>query len=140
PDTIVGVVGAGAMGAGIAQVAATAGHRVVLADAADGATRRAEAAVAASLEREFEKKRLDRNTADAIRGRIDFQPDPLRGDSGAFSRCGLVIEAVVEDVGVKQSIFGGLEQVVRRDALLATNTSSLSVASLASACKAPERD
>jgi 3-hydroxybutyryl-CoA dehydrogenase len=71
--------------------------------------------------------------------RIDFQWEPLGDDVSAFRDCGLIIEAVVEDLAVKQALFKRLEGVVTRDAVLATNTSSLSVASIASACSASER-
>jgi 3-hydroxybutyryl-CoA dehydrogenase len=138
-DTIVGVVGAGAMGTGIAQVAAAAGHRVVLADAGRGATQRAQASIAKAMDREVEKKRMSRDGADELMSRIDYTWEPLAGDMGAYRRCGLVIEAVVEDREVKRSLLRRLEGAVSRDAVLATNTSSLSVASLASACEVPER-
>ena len=138
-ETVVGVVGAGAMGTGIAQLAAAAGHRVVLADAAEGATRTAQGKIVQALARDVEKKRRTRDEADVILGRLDYQWEPLRDDYGAFARCGLVIEAVIEDRAVKQATFQRLERVVSRDAVLATNTSSLSIASIAAACQAPER-
>ena len=138
-ETVVGVVGAGAMGTGIAQLAAAAGHRVVLADAAEGATRTAQGKIVQALARDVEKKRRTRDEADVILGRLDYQWEPLRDDYGAFARCGLVIEAVIEDRAVKQATFQRLEHVVSRDAVLATNTSSLSIASIAAACQAPER-
>ena len=139
PQTVVGVIGAGAMGSGIARVAAAAGHRVVLADAAQGAVQQAQAAIASGLEREIQRERLDRNAADAIQGRIDFQWAPLREDLSAFRPCELVIEAIIEDLGAKQELFRRLEQFVSKDSVLATNTSSLSVTSIASACQVPER-
>jgi 3-hydroxybutyryl-CoA dehydrogenase len=71
--------------------------------------------------------------------RIDYQWDALGDDLSAYRDCGLVIEAIVEDLGVKQALFKRLEGVVSRDTVLATNTSSLSVASIASACSASER-
>ena len=128
-DTVVGVVGAGAMGTGIAQVAAAAGHHVVLADAMAGATQKAQANLAKVMDREVEKGRLSRNAADELMSRIDYQWEPLGDDVSAFRRCGLVIEAVVEDLDTKRTLFRRLESVVARDAVLATNTSSLSVAS-----------
>jgi 3-hydroxybutyryl-CoA dehydrogenase len=139
PQTVVGVIGAGAMGSGIARVAAAAGHRVVLADAAQGAAQRAQAAIAKGLEREIHRERIDRNTADSIQGRIDFQWAPLREDLSAFGSCALVIEAIVEDLTAKQELFRRLEQFTSNESVLATNTSSLSVTSIASACAAPER-
>jgi len=138
-DTIVGVIGAGAMGSGIAQVAAAAGHRVVLADARTGATEAARANLGLTLEKLVEKGKLDRNDADRLIGRVDYQWEPLRTDFSAYARCGLVIEAIVEDLDAKQDLLRRLEAVVARDTVLATNTSSLPVASLASACAVPER-
>jgi 3-hydroxybutyryl-CoA dehydrogenase len=138
-ETIVGVVGAGAMGTGIAHVAAVAGHRVVLADAREGAAQAAQARIAKAMEREVEKGRLSQNAADEVLARIDFQWAPLGGDLSAYRRCGLVIEAVVEDLAEKRALFHALEGAVSSTAVLATNTSSLAVASIASACDVPER-
>jgi 3-hydroxybutyryl-CoA dehydrogenase len=133
-DTVVGVVGAGAMGAGIAQVAATAGHRVVLADAQAGATDRASRAIAASLERDVQKGRLDGATRDAVVSRIAFVAEPLSGDCSIYRGCRLVVEAIVEDRAAKQALMRALDAAVGPSAVLATNTSSLAVASVASAC------
>jgi 3-hydroxybutyryl-CoA dehydrogenase len=135
--TVVGVVGAGAMGGGIAQVALRAGHAVVLADARPGAAAQAAAAVARNLGREVEKGRLAREASDAALARLTT----LDGadDLGPFAGCGLVVEAVVEDLAVKRALFARLEAAVAADAVLATNTSSLSVASLAGACAHPGR-
>jgi 3-hydroxybutyryl-CoA dehydrogenase len=138
-STTVGVVGAGAMGTGIAQIAAAAGHSVVLADALAGATQRARANIARIVDREVEKGRRDRGDADSLISRIDFRSEPLNEDLSAYARCGLIIEAVVEELPAKQQLFRRLESVVGRDTVLATNTSSLSVASIASACSASER-
>jgi 3-hydroxybutyryl-CoA dehydrogenase len=138
-NSVVGVVGAGAMGRGIAQVAAAAGHRVVLADAGTGVVQRAQAAIASGLERDVGKQRIDRASADALMGRIDYQWEPLGQDLSPFARCSLVIEAVVEDLEVKRQLFQQLEGVIARDAVLATNTSSLSITSIAAACRAPTR-
>ena len=136
---LVGVVGAGAMGTGIAQVAATAGDRVVIADATPHATEKARTSIGKMLDRDVEKQRLTREDADAILSRIDFQKDPLRGDAGVYGDCDLVVEAVVERIDVKQSLFKALEQAVSQDAILATNTSSLSVAAIASSSATPGR-
>jgi 3-hydroxybutyryl-CoA dehydrogenase len=138
-STVVGVVGAGAMGTGIAQVAAAAGHRVVLADARQGATAKAQAAIAKAMDREVEKARMSRNAADEVVSRIDFQWNAVGDDYSAFSKCGLVIEAIVEDLDLKRSLFRQLESVVAPDCVLATNTSSLSVAAIASACESSGR-
>ena len=137
-DLVVGVIGAGAMGSGIAQVAAAAGHRVMLGDADAAAVVQARAAIARAVARDVEKGRLDQRGADALVGRITDAPSPATGYS-AFADCGLVIEAVREDLGVKRALFAALEMVVRDDCILATNTSSLSVAAIAGGCARAER-
>lgn len=138
-STVVGVVGAGAMGTGIAQVAAAAGHRVVLADAVQGATPKAQANIAKAMDREIGKGRMSRDAADELMARIDFRWEALADDLSPYRKAGLVIEAVVEDLATKQELLQRLEGVVERDTVLATNTSSLSVASIASVCEVPER-
>jgi 3-hydroxybutyryl-CoA dehydrogenase len=138
-ELTVGVVGAGAMGAGIAQVAAAAGHRVVLADASGGATVRARESIAAGLGKLVEKGKLDASARDELLARIAFVPAPLGTEFGAYKDCGIVIEAIVEELGAKRALFSALGGVVAGDAILATNTSSLSVASIASSAAHPER-
>lgn len=136
---VVGVVGAGAMGSGIAQVASAAGHNVVIADAMNGATEKSRANLAKTMDREVEKGRLTREAADALLARIAYVSGALGEDVSAFRECGLIIEAVVEDAEIKRTLFKRLEGVVKEDAVLATNTSSLSVASIASVCKQSPR-
>jgi 3-hydroxybutyryl-CoA dehydrogenase len=131
-STVVGVVGAGAMGSGIAQVAASAGHRVVLGDAREGAVAAAVAQMRTSLARDVEKGRLGPESAEAIVARI-VDAGKLSGGYSAYAPCGLVIEAVIEDLAAKCALFSGLEASVRADCVLATNTSSLSVAAIGSA-------
>lgn len=126
------------MGSGIAQVAAQAGHEVVLSDAMPNATARARANLTNALNRLVEKGKLDTHERDATLGRIRFLDQPLDG-VGAYRECALVIEAIVEQLGAKQSLFEQLATVVAPDAILGTNTSSLSVASIASVVKNPER-
>jgi len=138
-EMVVGVVGAGAMGSGIAQVAASAGHRVVLADANAGATAKALGNIEKGMEREIGKGRLTREAANVLLARIDARAEPIADDLSRFASCGLVIEAIVEDLSAKQALFKKLESSVAPDAVLATNTSSLSVASVASACTHSER-
>jgi 3-hydroxybutyryl-CoA dehydrogenase len=135
----VGVVGAGAMGSGIAQVAAQAGHRVILADAQPGATARARASLTTTLDRLVERGRLTRESRDATMERVEFVESPLDEDLSAYRECDLVIEAIVEDVGAKQALFRRLGGTVAAGATLATNTSSLAVASMASVTARPER-
>ena len=130
-ETVVGVLGAGAMGSGIAQVAARHGHRVVLADALQGAVDKGRAGIQASLAREVEKGRL---TAEASAAALDRIVTFAGGRMAPFTTCGLVIEAIVEQLPAKQAAFRALEAVVSPGAVLASNTSSLSIASIASAC------
>ena len=134
----VGVVGAGAMGTGIAQVAAQAGHDVVLADAMPNATTRARATLTSALDRLVEKGKLESPARDAIAGRIAFVDEPLAGVD-AYRDCEVIIEAIVEDLAAKQTLFAQFGAVVAPDAILGTNTSSLSVASIASVVAHPER-
>jgi len=137
-STLIGVLGAGTMGSGIAQVAATAGHRVVLADSYPPAIEKAREGHAKAMAREVEKGRRPEAQADDILGRIRYvAPEP--GDVTPFQGAGLVIEAVVEDTSVKRDAFRRLEAVVGVDAVLATNTSSLSVTAIAAACQHRER-
>jgi 3-hydroxybutyryl-CoA dehydrogenase len=130
----IGVLGAGSMGAGIAQVAATAGHEVMLFDTNPDALQKASEKLQKILNRLVEKGRIDDATAKAIFGRIYFI-DSMK----TFAECGMVIEAIIENLDIKKSVFTELESIVSEDCILATNTSSLSVASIAAACKNPSR-
>jgi 3-hydroxybutyryl-CoA dehydrogenase len=134
----VGVVGAGAMGSGIAQLAATFGHSVVLFDAERHAIEKGLAGIDKNLSRSVEKNRITADEQKTIRSRISTVTGSA-DDFPAFDECGLIIEAVVENIEVKKEIFARLERVVAGDAILATNTSSLSVTAIAAACKMPER-
>lgn len=135
-STPIGVLGAGAMGAGIAQVAARAGHPVVVCDARGEAVKQAAASFSKVLARDVEKQRLDAAQAESIGKRITW----VEGvHYAAFAECGLVVEAIVEELGAKQSAFSAIEAQVAEDCVFATNTSSLSVTSIASACERPER-
>jgi 3-hydroxybutyryl-CoA dehydrogenase len=134
-NTVVGVVGAGAMGAGIAQIAAQHGHRVVLADAFSDALDRARTSHLRAMAREIEKGRLDRAGADAVMERISYVAGTTAVDLLPMAACGLVIEAVVEQLDVKLKLFRTIESIVAPDAVVATNTSSLSVAALGAACE-----
>ena len=138
-DTIVGVVGAGAMGAGIAQVAATRGHQVILADSAAAALGRAQKGHQKALDREVEKGRLSRADAEAALARITYVEGVGPEQIARFAPCGLVIEAIVERLDAKQSLFAALEAVVAPGAILATNTSSLSVAAIGGGRTHPDR-
>lgn len=131
----IGVIGAGAMGSGIAQVASAAGHQVVLSDAARGAAAKAKASLAKGLDGQVAKEKLTREKADQILGRIDFQD---RSDIAAYGDCGLVIEAIIEDAPAKQALFARLDEVLDSSKILATNTSSLSVTALARGRRTPQ--
>jgi 3-hydroxybutyryl-CoA dehydrogenase len=133
--TTVGVLGAGAMGSGIAQVAAVAGYDVVVCDPDPKALARGSQTVHKALAREIAKQRLDQPAADEIERRIRF----VSLSYDAFALCGLVIEAIVEDLDVKRDAFRQLEQAAAPDAVLATNTSSLSVTAIGAACERAER-
>ena len=130
----VAVVGAGAMGAGIAQVAAHAGHRVLLVDANTAVVERALAAIAKDLRAQAAKGRIDAVTADAAIARV--QPCRLEDVS---ADCALVVEAIVEDMAAKRALLAELEARVAPSCILATNTSSLSITALAAGLAHPER-
>jgi 3-hydroxybutyryl-CoA dehydrogenase len=132
--TTIGIIGSGAMGAGIAQVVATAGHDVHLLDQNAAALAKAQASIAASLRKLAEKGKLTPEAAEAAINRL--HPTASMAD---FADCGLVIEAIVEDLAVKQQVFKQVEAVVAADCVLASNTSSLSITSIAAACQRPER-
>ena len=133
----VGVLGAGAMGGGIAQVAAAAGHRVVIADTKEHQLEKALETIEESLEKGVSRKKLDEQQAKDIKSRLRLVE--VGDDLSALKNCGLVIEAVVEDLGIKQKAFRSLEAAVSPDCVLATNTSSLSIGLLAANLKHPGR-
>lgn len=128
----IGVIGSGAMGAGIAQVAAMGGHHVVLYDTNAAALERAKSNLENILNKLQQKGKLT-NAAEVL-GRFTFA-----GDINSFALCHLIIEAIIERLDVKQSVFAEVEQIVSDSCILATNTSSLSITSIAAACKKPER-
>ena len=130
----IGILGSGSMGTGIAQVAATAGHKVVLMDTNPEALDKASIKLQKILNRLVEKGRMDDSTAKAIFGRV-YMVDNMSD----FKDCGLIIEAIIENLEIKKSVFDNLEKMVSKNCILATNTSSLSIASIAAACKNPER-
>ena len=129
----VGVVGSGIMGAGLAEVAARAGHEVVVRsrtmDGANGVITK----IAAGLDRQIEKGRLTADERNEIVGRIRVT-DHL----GQLANCDLVIESVVEDLEIKKALFAELEQIVKPSGILATNTSTLPVVELAMATQRPD--
>jgi len=123
----VGIVGAGTMGSGIAQLAARAGHRVVLFDVGEGASVSAKKRIEKEQEGLVARGKFTREEAGALVALV------AAGDTiGDLAGCGLVIEAIVEDLDVKRRLFAALEDIVSPEALLATNTSSISVTAIAS--------
>ncbi|MGQ0619348.1 MAG: 3-hydroxyacyl-CoA dehydrogenase [Panacagrimonas sp.] len=130
----VGVVGAGTMGRGIVQLFAQAGHPVSVFDAYDGAVPKALTAVAGMISKGVEKGRYTSDQADALIAGIR----PC-GSLEALASCDVVIEAIVEEIGAKQSLFAALEAVVPEHTILASNTSSLVVAEIAAKCRHPSR-
>ncbi len=129
-----GVIGSGTMGSGIAQLMAMAGEEVLIYDNNPQACERAQAKLEKIMQRLVEKERLSAEEAQAVLSRIVFVDNLM-----AFADCKLVIEAVVEDLKVKCDLFERLEDICSSDCLLATNTSSLSVTSIAAACERPQR-
>ncbi|MFT4879939.1 MAG: 3-hydroxybutyryl-CoA dehydrogenase [Flavobacteriales bacterium] len=130
----IGVVGAGAMGSGIAQVAAQSGHLVVLSDTNDAALEKSKAKLQKVMARLVEKGKITLETAESIQTRISYTTDLTD-----FAACELVIEAIVERIDVKKAVFQTLESIVSGDCILASNTSSLSIASIAASVEKAER-
>ncbi len=131
---VIGVVGAGTMGNGIAQVAARAGYSVVLHDVGEAFIERGMSAIDKSLQRDVDKERLDIDTKQTIVKRINTTTD-----FAAFGNATLVIEAVTENLDVKTEVFKTLDQVTPPHAILASNTSSISITKLAAATKRPDK-
>ena len=130
----VSVIGAGTMGAGIAQIAATKGHEVCLYDSFDGVIETAENKLKKILNRLVEKERISQSENEAILDRINFS-NSLENIKGSE----LVIEAIIENLEIKQKVFAEIESLVDDNCIIASNTSSLSIASIASSCKKAER-
>jgi 3-hydroxybutyryl-CoA dehydrogenase len=131
---IVGVVGGGLMAVGIAEVAAKAGNRVILRGRTDTALQEAGQALTTSVARGVEGDKLSQREADELVARVS-----MTLDLADLAECDLVVEAVVEDLEVKASIFQELDRAVKPEAILATTTSSLSVVDLGAATDHPER-
>ncbi|MES2478133.1 MAG: 3-hydroxyacyl-CoA dehydrogenase NAD-binding domain-containing protein [Bacteroidota bacterium] len=129
-----GIIGSGAMGSGIAQVLASAGHEVAIFDTNPAALDKAKTTLKSSFDKLTEKGKLSPEQSAQYIGNIHYI-QTLDGLKDA----NLVIEAIVEDLSVKQLVFKDIEAVVSTDCILATNTSSLSIASIAAACSRPER-
>lgn len=135
----IGVLGAGTMGTGIAQLAASKGHKVILASAIPAALPRAKAEHLRAMNREVAKGRLAQADADAVLERITYIEAVNVRQLQPMADCGFVIEAITEQLSVKQESFRTIEDLVAEDIVLATNTSSLPVTAIAGVCRRPER-
>lgn len=130
----VGIIGGGAMGSGIAQIAATAGCKVILFDTKPEALELSKEKLTKIMIRLVEKEKLNLTEANAIKSNITYT-DNLK----AIAKSDLIIEAIVENLDIKKTVFSAIEKIVSRECIIASNTSSLSITSIAAACKNPER-
>jgi 3-hydroxybutyryl-CoA dehydrogenase len=130
----IGVVGAGQMGGGIAQVAADKGLQVVLVDINQAVADKGKAKIAASLDKLVQKGKVTGESRDALLSRI-----APAGEYGALSRCDFVVEAATENQDLKRRIFADIDRALGDNTILATNTSSISITLLAAQTKRPER-
>jgi 3-hydroxybutyryl-CoA dehydrogenase len=133
-EKTIGVLGAGTMGAGIAQVAAQSGHAVILVDLNKGQLEKAQASLAAILSKLVEKEKITAAEKVVIENRIQYANNLVD-----FAPCDLVIEAIVEDLAMKNAVFHTMELHVSKECILASNTSSLSIASIGSVLENPDR-
>jgi 3-hydroxybutyryl-CoA dehydrogenase len=133
-SSIIGVIGSGAMGSGIAQVAATASHNVIVYDNNQNSLTKAENNLKTSLHKLVEKQKINQDKQSEILSNIRFV-----SSLSELSNCDLVIEAIVENLSIKKNVFSEIEKLVKDTCVLATNTSSLSVTSIGAACTNPNR-
>ena len=131
---IIGVLGAGTMGAGIAQVAAQNGNQVILVDVNHSQLDLAKSNLSLILSKLIEKEKISISDKSAIESRITYS-----SELQSFAPCQLIIEAILEDLTIKHKVFAALEEIVSSDCILASNTSSLSIASIGSVLKNPSR-
>jgi 3-hydroxybutyryl-CoA dehydrogenase len=130
----IGIVGAGQMGSGIAEVAVSSGFSVLMRDVSPEAVKRGEKRIAGDLERRVEKGKLSGDEKKTILGRLRTT---TRLED--FEECNFVIEAATENISLKKEIFQGLDRVTRKEAVLASNTSSISITRISSFTTRPER-
>ncbi len=126
----VGIVGAGAMGRGIAQVSATGGMQAVIFDTAEGAAQGAVDFIGGMIDRAATKGRMSEAEALASKGRLG-----VANTIEDFKDCDLIVEAIVENIDIKRSVFQQIEKVVSEDTIIASNTSSIRISSIAAACE-----
>jgi 3-hydroxybutyryl-CoA dehydrogenase len=132
-NSIIGVVGSGAMGSGIAQVAATANHIVYVFDTNNEALQKAQTNLKTTLAKLVEKQKITADQQTSIFENIKFV-----SEINELASCNLIIEAIVENLAIKKTVFSNLEKIVGTDCVLASNTSSLSITSISAACAKPE--
>lgn len=130
----VGVLGAGTMGSGIVQVAAQNGHDVVLVDLNEQILLKSKEQLQAIMKRLVEKEKISEDESKVICGRVHYSQD-----IHDFKDCGIVIEAILEDLAIKSKVFSQLEQLVSKECILASNTSSLSIASIGASLNDPSK-
>lgn len=130
----IGILGAGSMGAGIAQVAAQSGHKVVLCDTKQEQLDKAKSKLAKIMNRLIEKGKITQEESSQTQNNITYSTAMQD-----FKECGLIIEAIIENLDIKKTVFEQLESIVDNDCILASNTSSLSIASIAAACQISNR-
>jgi len=130
----IGIIGAGSMGTGIAQVAATAGHDVIVFDTNSNQLQKSNESIHSTMRMLADKGKIKEEDSDIILSKFQYT-DKL----GELSKCGLIIEAIVEDLDIKKKLFSQLDEIVKEDCFLATNTSSLPVVAVASGSRKPGR-
>lgn len=130
----VGVLGGGTMGSGIVQVAAQNGHEVVLVDLNEQILIKSKEELTKVMNRLIEKAKISKEESEAIQARVTYSQD-----MHDFAACGIVIEAIIEDLAIKKTVFRHLEGVTNPSCILASNTSSLSIASIGAALENPGR-
>jgi len=133
---VIGVIGAGAMGRGIVQIALVAGLKVVLSDVNQQMCVEASSFVVNMLTRAVDKGRLSAKVFEQVKHNLTLVD---LSDLTGFSDCDIIVEAIIENINAKQSLFERLEEVIDDQCILATNTSSLSVTEIAAKCRLPER-
>ncbi|MCV6587578.1 MAG: 3-hydroxyacyl-CoA dehydrogenase PaaC [Marinobacterium sp.] len=132
-ESVIGVIGAGTMGAGIAQVAAKAGHPVLLFDAMDGAAERGKDGVAKGLAKLVARGKMSQQDVDALIDRIQ-----VINSLNDMAPAALVVEAIVERLDIKQQVFGDLETICGENTILASNTSSISLTAIGARLQRPQ--
>lgn len=132
--SVIGVVGSGAMGSGIAQVAATNNYKTIVFDTNSEAIEKAKKNLVSSLQKLVEKQKISSDKSQEILNNIEFN-----NSISSLKDCDLIIEAIIENLAIKKTVFKDLEAIVSQKCVLASNTSSLSITSIAAACAIPER-